>query len=89
MADRGYFAHNTPEGLTPFDRLRELGIQYTVAAENIAAGQPDPQSVVDAWMNSPGHRANILNEKIKEIGIAYVRGGTYGIYWAQEFASIR
>ncbi len=89
MADRGYFAHNTPEGLTPFDRLHELGIQYTVAAENIAAGQPDPKSVVDAWMNSPGHRANILNEKVKEIGIAYVRGGTYGIYWAQEFASIR
>ena len=88
MSERGYFSHNTPEGKTPFDRLSELGISYTAAAENIAAGQPDPESVFEAWMNSPGHRANILNPKLKEIGIAFVRGGTYGIYWAQEFASV-
>lgn len=89
MADRGYFSHNTPEGLTPFDRLRAHGIDYIAAAENIAAGQPDPQSVVDAWMNSPDHRSNILNAKLKEIGIAYFRGGNYGIYWAQEFAAMK
>lgn len=89
MAERDYFSHNTPEGLTPFDRLRDYGIDYIVAAENIAAGQPDPESVVEAWMNSPDHRSNILNDKLKEIGIAFVRGGSYGIYWAQEFAATR
>ena len=89
MAERNYFSHNTPEGLTPFDRIKNMGIRYTAAAENLAAGQPDPKSVVDAWMNSSSHRENILDPKLKEVGIAFVRGGAYGIYWAQEFASVR
>ncbi|MGM9935795.1 MAG: CAP domain-containing protein [Candidatus Ornithomonoglobus sp.] len=87
MIARNYFAHNTPEGRTPFDRMKELGIRYSAAAENIAAGQPDPQSVVESWMNSEGHRENILNPDLKEVGIAFARGGSYGIYWAQEFAA--
>ncbi len=89
MLVRDYFSHNTPDGCTPFDRMRELGIRYSLAAENIAAGQPDPQSVVDSWMTSDGHKENILNPDLKEIGIAFTRGGTYGIYWAQEFATTR
>lgn len=89
MAARDYFSHDTPEGLSAFDRMKSLNINYTVAAENIAAGQPDPQSVMNAWMNSTEHRENILNPKLKEIGIAFVRGGSYGIYWAQEFATFK
>lgn len=87
MIARGYFSHNTPDGETPFTRMRRLGIRYTEAAENIAAGQPDPESVVKSWMASEGHRENILNPSLKEIGIAFARGGSYGIYWAQEFAA--
>ena len=85
MADRGFFAHVTPEGVTPLDRARAAGIEFTGIAENIAAGQPDPSSVVQSWMNSPNHRANIMDPNLTELGIAYVRGGRYGIYWAQEF----
>lgn len=87
MVTRDYFSHNSPEGITPFDRMHSAGIRYIYAAENIAAGQPDPQSVINAWMDSPEHRANILNPNLREIGAAYSRGGTYGIYWAQEFAT--
>ena len=87
MASRGYFAHNTPDKLTPFDRMKSLGIKYSHAAENIAAGQPDPQAAVNAWMKSEHHRENILNPDLKEMGAAFSRGGEYGIYWAQEFAT--
>ena len=87
MISRGYFAHNTPDKLSPFDRMKSLGIKYSHAAENIAAGQPDPQTVVDAWMESENHRENILNPDLKEMGAAFSRGGEYGIYWAQEFAT--
>lgn len=85
MSARGYFDHNTPEGKTPFDRLKEKDIDYYVAAENIATGQTSPQAVVDAWMNSQGHRENILNPDVTELGVGMCRDGDYGIYWAQEF----
>ncbi len=87
MARRGYFSHMTPEGLSPFDRIDRLKIDYSMAAENLAAGQPDPQSVVKAWMDSEAHRVNILNPELNEMGAAFSRGGEYGIYWAQEFAA--
>ncbi len=86
MADRNYFSHNTPEGLSPFDRMKNAGISYKSAGENIAAGQQTPEAVVDAWMNSDGHRANILNASYTKMGIGYVYGGSYGIYWTQLFA---
>lgn len=89
MMKRGYFSHYTPEGATPFDRMKSYGIKYSAAAENLAAGQPTPESVVKAWMESDGHRSNILNPNLKEAGIAFVRGGEYGIYWAQEFATTK
>lgn len=85
MASRGYFSHNTPEGITPFDRIKNAGISYNTAGENIAAGQQTPEAVVDAWMNSDGHRANILNASYTETGIGCVYGGSYGIYWTQVF----
>ena len=89
MIKRKYFSHYTPEGLSPFDRMNEYGIKYSAAAENLAAGQPTPESVEKAWMQSEGHRSNILNPKLKEAGIAFERGGEYGIYWAQEFATTK
>lgn len=87
MAKRQYFSHYSPEGLSPFDTLRKLGINFSLAAENIAAGQPDPESVVKAWMQSDSHRENILNPNFREMGAAFSRGGSYGIYWAQEFGN--
>ena len=84
MAQRDYFDHNTPEGETPWDRIKAQGYSDP-SAENIAAGQPTPQAVVDAWMNSSGHRANILNCSSHATGIGFYRGGSYGTYWTEDF----
>lgn len=83
MADRGYFAHDTPEGKTPWDRAKAADVTY-LAAENIARGQPTPEAVMEAWMNSPGHRANILNCEFDKLGVG-VRTGAGGPWWTQEF----
>ena len=85
MASRDYFNHSTPEGLSPSDRINNTGISWTRNAENIAAGQQTPQEVMDAWMNSPGHRRNILTPELENLGIGIARGGSYGIYWVQVF----
>ncbi len=83
MADRGYFSHNTPEGKTPWDRAEAAGIDY-LAAENIARGQQTPAAVMDAWMNSEGHRRNILNCSLTKLGVG-VHMGSGGPWWTQEF----
>ncbi|MBL8878320.1 MAG: CAP domain-containing protein [Phycisphaerales bacterium] len=81
-----YFAHENPvTGSTLGDRSLEFGYDYMVVGENLAAGQTTPERAVADWMNSPGHRANILDERFTEIGIAVRIGGDYGIYWVQEF----
>ena len=85
MAVNNYFSHTSLSGLSPFDRLKNAGISYSYAAENIAAGQKTAQAVMDSWMNSEGHRANILNANLKEIGVGVYEGGSYGIYWTQLF----
>lgn len=64
MRDHNYFDHNSPTYGSPFNMMKQFGISYSYAGENIAAGQKTPQEVVTAWMNSPGHRANILNKKL-------------------------
>lgn len=80
------FSHTRPNGTSCFTAMSELGIQYRSAAENIAYGQKDPESVMNAWMNSSGHRANILNEKMEYIGVGVIyRNGVY--YWSQFFAA--
>lgn len=89
MAERGFFGHNNPDGKTPFDRMKDAKINYIAAAENIAAGQASPENAMEAWMNSDGHRANILNPKLKELGVGIARGGEYGIYWTQNFATFK
>jgi uncharacterized YkwD family protein len=89
MVDRGFFSHNNPDGASPFDRMKAAGINYISAAENIAAGQASPEAVIESWMNSEGHRENILNPKLKELGVGLARGGQYGIYWTQNFATFK
>lgn len=89
MINRDFFSHNNPDGETPFDRLKKAGISYLAAGENVAVGYDTAAEVVEAWMNSPTHRANILNPNFKSIGIAVIRGGSKGIYWAQEYALLK
>jgi uncharacterized protein YkwD len=85
MANRNYFAHTDPDGHDPFWHLQQAGIAFQTAGENIAEGQPTPESVVSDWMNSPGHRANILNPAYRTIGIGVVASG-HGLVWTQDFA---
>ncbi|MFC4617708.1 CAP domain-containing protein [Camelliibacillus cellulosilyticus] len=85
MKDKNYFDHQSPTYGSPFDMMKKYGISYQYAGENIAAGQKTPQDVVNAWMNSEGHRENILNPNYTTIGVGYVSGGSYGSYWTQEF----
>ncbi len=82
MAMNGYFDHNSPTYGSPFDMMKSYGISYRAAGENIAQGQKTPQEVVDAWMNSSGHRANILNGEFTHIGVGYVEQGNH---WTQQF----
>ena len=82
MQSKKYFSHTSPTFGSPFDRMKALGISYKSAGENIAQGQRSPQEVVQAWMDSPGHRANILNAKFTHIGVGYVKTGNY---WTQQF----
>lgn len=85
MRDKNYFDHQSPTYGSPFDMMKKYGISFKAAGENIAAGQKTPEEVVQGWMNSPGHRANILNASFTTIGVGYVSGGSYGSYWTQEF----
>lgn len=82
MATKKYFDHNSPTYGSPFDMMKKFGISYRSAGENIAMGQRSPEEVVKAWMNSEGHRANILNKNYTHIGVGYVENGNY---WTQEF----
>ncbi|MFE2978668.1 CAP domain-containing protein [Streptomyces sp. NPDC059258] len=83
MAARGFFDHTDPDGDTPWDRAAQAGVQG-LGAENIARGQADAQAVMEAWMNSEGHRENILNCDYKTIGIG-VHEGSGGPWWVQNF----
>ncbi|MCM3362099.1 CAP domain-containing protein [Niallia sp. MER TA 168] len=82
MNDKGYFSHTSPTYGSPFDMMRDFGITYQSAGENIAQGQRSPEEVVEAWMNSEGHRANILNDKYTHIGVGFDEGG---YEWVQMF----
>ena len=84
MKDNKYFSHTSPVYGTPFTMIKNFGISYKSAGENIAKGYASPQAVVNGWMNSSGHRANILNANYTEIGVGYVADGKY---WTQMFIS--
>ncbi|WP_242418029.1 CAP domain-containing protein, partial [Frankia sp. CpI1-P] len=85
MVARGFFAHTSPDGRTVSDRVTDLGYRYARVAENIAAGQTTAEEVVAGWMQSPGHRANILIPQLRQIGVGHATGGEYGTYWTQVF----
>ena len=82
MLDNRYFSHTSPTYGSPFQMITAFGLSYRTAGENIAKGYPTPQAVVNGWMNSSGHRANILNASYKQIGVGYVSKGNY---WTQMF----
>ncbi|MET8330686.1 CAP domain-containing protein [Streptomyces sp. NPDC005181] len=83
MAARGFFSHTDPDGQTPWDRATKAGVRG-LGGENIARGQADAQAVMDSWMNSEGHRANILNCDYKTLGVG-VHYGSGGPWWTQDF----
>jgi uncharacterized protein YkwD len=83
MRDRDFFGHVNPGGLDPFERAQAAG-QTNARAENIAHGQPDPAEVMDDWMDSNGHRANILDCELRTLGVG-VAEGPDGPWWTQLF----
>ncbi len=82
MKNKGYFSHTSPTYGSPFTMIKNFGISYRTAGENIAKGYRTPSEVVNGWMNSSGHRANILNASFTQIGVGYVADGNY---WTQMF----
>ncbi|NEY73742.1 SCP-like extracellular protein [Bacillus mesophilus] len=82
MQKNNYFSHTSPTYGSPFDMMRDFGITYNTAGENIAQGQRTPEEVVQAWMNSEGHRKNILSDKFTHIGVGYDQNGHH---WTQMF----
>lgn len=85
MAKNNYFSHTSPTYGSPFDQIKSAGISYRSAGENIAQGQRTPQQVVQAWMESPGHRQNIMNANYTHIGVGFVENG---YYWTQQFIQL-
>ncbi|MEU7581448.1 sigma-70 family RNA polymerase sigma factor [Streptomyces sp. NPDC041068] len=86
MAARDYFDHTSPDGTDPGDRITAAGYRWSTYGENIARGQQTPASVMDSWMNSSGHRANILNCDFKEMGVG-IHNGSGGPWWTQAFGT--
>ena len=82
MCDNKYFSNTSPTYGSPFTMIKNFGISYRTAGENIAKGYRTPQAVVNGWMNSKGHRENILNASFTQIGVGYVSSGNY---WTQMF----
>ncbi|MFF4350135.1 CAP domain-containing protein [Streptomyces sp. NPDC001530] len=85
MVARAFYSHTSPEGSQPWDRAAAAGCTHGSIGENIACGQRSPAEVVRGWMNSPGHRANILKPDFTHIGIGLAGGGKAGTYWTQLF----
>jgi uncharacterized protein YkwD len=86
MAAHDFFSHDSQDGRSFADRIKAAGYPAP-RSENIAAGQPTPSAVMDSWMHSPGHRANILDCTATQMGIASANGGDFGIYWTQDFGT--
>ena len=84
MINKNYFDHTSPTYGSPFDMMNKFGISYRTAGENIAMGQTTPQQVMNSWMNSEGHRKNILNPNFTELGVGIASNGS-SLYWTQMF----
>jgi uncharacterized protein YkwD len=91
MASQNYFSHTGKNGSQPWDRMTAAGYVWRAAAENIAAGQPDLLSVMDGWVKSPGHCANLMSAAYTEVGMAKATNSSsdYRIYWTQNFGAPR
>ncbi|GAA0178799.1 CAP domain-containing protein [Clostridium sediminicola] len=85
MIDKNYFSHTSPTYGAPFDMISKFGITYMAAGENIAYGQTTPEQVMDGWMNSDGHRSNILKSSFSEIGVGVATDSNGRYYWTQMF----
>ncbi|HOM01531.1 MAG TPA: SafA/ExsA family spore coat assembly protein [Acetivibrio sp.] len=85
MVDKNYFSHTSPTYGSPFRMMENFGIKFTAAGENIAMGQKTAAEVMNAWMNSPGHRNNILSSSFSEIGVGLAKGPNGRLYWTQMF----
>lgn len=85
MIDNNYFDHTSPTYGSPFDMMKSFNIDYSAAGENIAKGQRSAQEVVTGWMNSEGHRKNILNSDYNQIGVGCVADSNGTLYWTQMF----
>lgn len=85
MVDKNFFDHTSPTYGSPFDMMKQFGISYRSAGENIAKGQKTPQEVVAAWMNSEGHRKNILNPNFTNLGVGIAKDSNKTTYWTQMF----
>lgn len=83
--NNNYFAHNSPQYGSPFEMLRTFGVNYSAAAENIASGQNNAKAAINHWMNSAGHRANILNSTFNKTGVGVARDRNGNLYWTQLF----
>ncbi|MBU9714741.1 SCP-like extracellular protein [Bacillus tamaricis] len=84
MQENNYFSHTSPTYGSPFDMMRDFGVSYKTAGENIAQGQQTPEQVVQSWMNSEGHRKNILSSDFTHLGVGYDQNGHH---WTQMFIS--
>ncbi|MFI8874090.1 CAP domain-containing protein [Streptomyces sp. NPDC055243] len=85
MVARAFYSHTSPDGGEPWHRASAAGSTHRAIGENIACGQRTPAEVVDGWMNSPGHRANILKPSFTHLGVGFAGGGSAGTYWTQLF----
>ncbi len=85
MINKNYFDHQSPTYGSPFDMMKNFGIKYTAAGENIAKGQPTPASVMQSWMNSPGHRSNIVSSSYNQIGVGAAKDAKGNLVWTQMF----
>jgi uncharacterized YkwD family protein/spore coat assembly protein SafA len=85
MIDKKYFAHQSPTYGSPFNMMESFGVKFSAGGENIAYGQKTPQEVMSAWMNSAGHRANILSGVYNQIGVGVAKAANGTFYWTQMF----
>lgn len=91
MRDNNYFSHTSPTYGSPGQMLNDFGVDWSAYGENIAAGQLTPEAVMNSWLNSPGHRANILNPNFTHLGVGYVPGdeqSEFRTYWTQLFVTL-
>jgi uncharacterized protein YkwD len=86
MASHDFMSHTGSDGSDAAQRISREGYQWSAIGENVAAGQPSPQEVMNSWLTSPGHCANIMNPSFEHMGIGRAAGGSLGVYWAQTFA---